>query len=68
MRLSQYNNYKLPVRMSMDASGMPVQSVKIINQEFDLSTTDIPDICKVSPIPAGRKLSKQILKFKRPQI
>ena len=54
--------------MSMDASGTPVQSVKIINQEFDLSTTDIPDICKVSPIPAGRKLSKQILKFKRPQI
>ena len=39
MRLS---NIKLPVRMSMDASGTPVQSVKIINQNFDLSTTDIP--------------------------
>ena len=65
MRLS---NIKLPVRMSMDASGTPVQSVKIINQNFDISTTDIPDICKVSPIPAGRKLSDVILKFKRPNV
>lgn len=66
MKLSQCK-FKLPVRMSMDASGTPVQSVKLV-QDFDLSTTDIPDICKASPIPAGRKLSKQILKFKRPNV
>lgn len=54
MKLSQCK-FKLPTRMSMDATP--------IVQDFDLSSTDIPDICKASPIPAA---GHKNLKFERP--
>lgn len=50
----------------MDASGTPIESViNVPDSGFDLSTKDIPDICKAVPIPASKKMSDMILKFKR---